>query len=136
MVSFFFLFRCGSQEKILKKLFNLNSTQRWGTQCPSTQDTLIIFLSAITVMQMIFWTEDNFWFASDCRNSFNCKLKKLVNEQIIIFYSPSNTLCSSDKSVHIKHFNHHTFIIPFPLGSICKYWISVNKDTTSLKQID
>ena len=26
--------------------------------------------------------EDNFCFNSDCRNSFNCKLKKLINEQI------------------------------------------------------
>ena len=41
---------------------------------------------------MIFWTEDNFNFISDCRNSFNCKLKKFINEQIITFYSPSNAL--------------------------------------------
>ena len=25
-------------------------------------------------------------------------------------YSPSNALCSADKSVQIKHFKHHTFI--------------------------
>ena len=31
-----------------------------------------------------------------------CKIKKLLNEQIIIFYSPSNTPCSSDESVQIK----------------------------------
>ena len=34
---------------------------------------------------MIFWTEDNFNFISNCRNSFNCKLKKLMKEQTIIF---------------------------------------------------
>ena len=38
----------------------------------------IIFLSAIAVMQEIFWTEDNFYFTSDCRNLFNCKLKGVV----------------------------------------------------------
>ena len=26
--------------------------------------------------------EDNFCFNSDCRNSFNCKFKKFINEQI------------------------------------------------------
>ena len=61
-------------------------------------------------MQMIFWTEDTFCFTSDCRKSFNCKLKKLLIDQIIIFHSPSNALRSSDESVQIKHFNHHTFI--------------------------
>ena len=34
--------------------------------------------------------EENFCFISVCSNSFNCKLKKLINEKIIIFYSPTN----------------------------------------------
>ena len=56
-------------------------------------------------MEIIFWTEDNFGFISDSRDSFNCKLKKLIREQIITFYSPSNAL------VHLmKHLKHHTFI--------------------------
>ena len=38
------------------------------------------------------------------------------NKQTIIFYIPSNALCSSDKSIQIKHFNHHT--------SIGKYFFS------------
>ena len=63
---------------------------------------IIIFLSAVAVMQVIFSTEDNFCFISDCGNSFNCKLKKLINEQIVIFYSPSNALCLSDEDVQIK----------------------------------
>ena len=54
---------------------------------------------------MIFWTEDNWCFISDCWNLFNCKFKKLINEQIIIFYSPSNAIYSSEESVQIKHFN-------------------------------
>ena len=37
--------------------------------------------------------------------------KSFINEQIIIFYSPSNALCSSDNLIKIKHFNHHTFTV-------------------------
>ena len=75
-----------------------------------TQNTLTMFLSAITVMQVIFWIEGSFCFTSDCRYFFNCKLKKFINEQITNFYNPSNTFCSSDESVQMKHFKHHTFI--------------------------
>ena len=87
----------------MKKLFNLSSRLRWGSQYPSTQNTLIIFLSAVAKMQVIFWTEDHFWFISHRTNLFNYKLKKLINEQII-FYSPSNVFCSSDESVQIHVF--------------------------------
>ena len=55
-----------------------------------TQNTLTMFLSAITAMQVIFWIEGNFCFTSDCRYFFNCKVKKFINEQITNFYSPSN----------------------------------------------
>ena len=68
-------------------------------------------------MQLLFWTEDNFCLISDCANSFNCKLKKLINKEIIIFYSPSNALSSSDKSVQIKGFKHHTFIGAYSLST-------------------
>ena len=34
--------------------------QWWWVQYPSTQNTIINFFSAISVMQVIFWTEDNF----------------------------------------------------------------------------
>ena len=51
-----------------------------------------------------------FCFISDCGNSFSCKLKKLINKQIVRFYSPSHALCSSDESVQVKQFKHHTFI--------------------------
>ena len=91
-------------------------------------------------MQVIFWTEDNFCFISDCKNSFNCKLKKFINKQIIIFYSPSNALCLSGKSVKyhtVKQLNiiFSLVCVLFPPSQICKYWISVNKDTMSLKNI-
>ena len=61
-------------------------------------------------MEVIFRTENNFCFIYFCINSFNSKLKKLINVQIIIFYSSSNALGSSDKSVQIKDFKHHIFI--------------------------
>ena len=60
-------------------------------------------------MQVSFWTEDNFCFISNYRNSFNLKIKKIINEQIIIFYSPSDMLCSSDESVNIELFKQPTF---------------------------
>ena len=41
----------------------------------------------------------NFCFISHCKNSFSCKLQKLINEQIIIIHSLSNVLCSSEESV-------------------------------------
>ena len=101
----------GENRAKLKKLFNLNSRQR----SQNTQYPLIIFLSTSAVMQGIFWTEDNFHFISNCRNSFNCKLKKLINEQIIIFYSPSNVLCSSNESVQMSDFTHLTFLCMWSL---------------------
>ena len=89
-------------------------TADWGGEhsTPRNTEYTYTFLSAIAVMQVIFWTEDNFCFNSDCGNlfKFNCKLKKLINELIVIFYSPSNALCSCDESLQIKHFKHHTFI--------------------------
>ena len=42
---------------------------------PETKNTLTL-LSAITVMQMIFWTGHHFCFIYDCGNSVNCKPKK------------------------------------------------------------
>ena len=108
----FLLFRCGFQEKIEPSRRNyLIWTADWGgvQNTPNRQNGLIIFLSAIALMQVISWTEDDFYFISDCRNSFNNKLKKLIKEQIIIFYSPSNAL-SSDEFVQIKHFRYHTLI--------------------------
>ena len=92
----------------LKKLFNLNGRLSWRAQYPRT--TFIIFLSTIVLMKVNFWTQDNFCNIFDFRNSFNCKLKKLLNDQIIICYSPLNALCSSDESVQKKHFKQHTFI--------------------------
>ena len=106
---------------------------------PDTRNTLIIFLSAIAVMQVTFWTEDNSCFSSDCGNSFNCKLKKLINDQIVTFYSPSNALCLSDESARIQHFKHQTFIgmcSPFTWFNLQIMNISVYEDTSSLKQVE
>ena len=101
----------GENRAKLKKVFNLSSRLKWRAQySPDAQNIPIIFLSAIAVMLVICWTEDNFCFISDCRNSFNCKLKKLIIKQMIIFYRPSNARCSSGESVQINHFKHHTFV--------------------------
>ena len=80
----FFLFLCGFQEKIETSWRNyLIWTTNWGRE-HNTQDTqtaIIIFLSEVAVMRVIVWTEDNFCFISDCRNSFNCSLKKLIKSK-------------------------------------------------------
>lgn len=72
----YFLFHYGFHEKIEPSRRNhLIWKAHWGGEnnYPDTQNTLNIFLSAIAV---IFWTEYNFRFISDCRYSFNYKLKK------------------------------------------------------------
>ena len=77
-----------------------------------TANSLVIFLLAIAVIQETFSTEYNCSFISDCmKNHSTTNKKNLISEQIVIFYSPSNALCSSNESVQIKHFKHHTFII-------------------------
>ena len=140
----FFLFRCGCKKKIGPSWRNyLIWTADWGGQhnTPDTQNKLNIFLSAIAVTQVIFWTKVNFCFVFDCRDSFNCKLKKLINEQIIIFYSSSNALCSFDESVQIKHAKHHAFIgmISFSIWfnlQCLQYSISVNLFSTNVPRIN
>ena len=144
MVSFFSL-PLWIQEKIEARWRNyLILTADVGEECniTDTQNALIIFLSAIAVMQEIFWTflfEDNFCFISDRRNSFNRKLKKLINEQIIIFCSPSHALCSYDKPVRIKHYFKDNIFIgmcsPFTCFNL-QILYSVNKVTSSVKLIE
>ena len=99
---FFFRFCCRLKEKrgtSWRNCLTWTADSGWEHNTSDTQNTFIIFLSVIAVMQVIFWAEDNFCFISDCLNSINSKLKKLINEQIIISYIPSNAVCSSDKSV-------------------------------------
>ena len=69
----------------------------------------MIFLSAIAVMQVIFWTKDMCSFISCNWNSFNCKLEKLINKQVI-FCSPSNAVYSSEEYLK-KNFSKHLFFI-------------------------
>ena len=59
------------------------------------QTALIILLSAVAVMQVIFRTEDDFSFISDCRNLFDGKLKKVFDKKKN-FCSPVIVLYSSD----------------------------------------
>ena len=115
----------------LKKLCNLNNRLRWEEQYSRYKVYPYYFLSAIAAMQMNLWTEDNFSFISNRRNLFNCNLKKLINEKIIAFYSPSNVLSSSAELVQIKHFKHHAFIEMCSLVT----WIWVSEDTSSFKQL-
>ena len=59
-------------------------TADWGGE-HNTPRIHFILLPAIVVMEVIFWTEDNFYFISDCRNQMSIKC-------------PSNASCSSDKT--------------------------------------
>ena len=68
-----------------------------------TRNTLIIFLSAISVMQVIFRELLLFFWWE--------LIQKLINEQRVIFYNPSNVSCSSDKFMQIKHLKHHSSIV-------------------------
>ena len=109
-----------------KNLSNLKSRLRWGTQYTRyTEYTYYLFISNCSNAGnfLIQFNFDNFYFIHDCRNSLIWRLKKLINEQIFVFCNPSNSLCSSDKSVQIKHFKHHTLfgMCSLSLGSICKY---------------
>ena len=114
-VSFFSLslWILGEYRAKLKKLFHLNNRLRWGAQYPRhTEHTHYFLFSNCSNVSVTFWTEDSFCFISDCSNSFNCKPKKLRNEQIIVFYSPSNALTSSDESVQnilTSYFNWYIF---------------------------
>ena len=78
---------------------------------------------------MTFWTEYKFCFISDCRNSFNYKPKRLMNNQMIIFYSSSmhfvylmNACIQNILSTILS-----LVCVPVSLGSICKYWILLMK---------
>ena len=63
--SLFFLFCSGFQEKIdLSRRNYLIWIHLLIWMHLNTQNTLIIFLSTIAVMQVIFWTEDNFCLIS------------------------------------------------------------------------
>ena len=121
----------------LKKLFNLNSWLSWGVHYPRYTEYTYCFLisnchSFLIIIQVILWTEDNFYFIFDCRNSFNCKPKKLIHRQIIIFCSPSNALYLSEIFVQVNILNLilSLLCVPFSLGLISQYWISVNEDTS------
>ena len=118
----------------------MNSWLRWRTQYPQTQGIHLLFS-----YQQLQWCKWLFElkiipaFISDCGNSFNCKLKKLINDQIVTFYSPSNALCLSDESARIQHFKHQTFIgmcSPFTWFNLQIMNISVYEDTSSLKQVE
>ena len=140
MLVSFFLFCCGFQDKIEPSWRNhlTWTADRSGEHnMPNKQNTFIIFLSIITVMQVIFELKIIFTLFLAAGIHWTRNSKKLINEQILFIYSPSNVLFSSDESIQIKILSIILWLVcvPFALGSICKYWISVNKDTSSLKQI-
>ena len=57
---------------------------------------------------IILWSERDFCIISDCRNSFNNKLKNLQTyEHAKNFFKPANTQFSSEESFKEKR---HTFI--------------------------
>ena len=112
----FFLFFCGFQQKIELSSKNfLIWTSEWGRakhQKYCQKAALIIFLSAIAVMQVIFWNKVNFCFISDCMYSFNGKFKKLISKRKI-FYSPANALCSYENSADKRFItsNFHWYVL-------------------------
>ena len=59
-------------------------------------------------MQGMFQTEDICIFISYCRSSFNCKLKKSINKQVI-FYN-SNAFYSSGECLQTNILKHRSFI--------------------------
>ena len=70
----------------------------------------------MAVMQVVFWTGNNFSFISDSKSSVKCKLWKLINGQIIIFYSPQMHfvhLTNTNKTFEALYF--HWCIFPFHL---------------------
>ena len=83
----------------------MSNRLKWGALPLDTQNTLIC-LSAIAVMKVIFWIEDNSALFL-LREFIQLQTQKLIIEQIVRFYSPSNALCSSTESVQVKHFKHH-----------------------------
>ena len=78
----------GENRAKLKKIFNLNNKLRWGAQYHRYTEYTYYFL----ISNCSNASEDKFNFVSDYRNSFNCKLKKLIKAQITILYSPLNAL--------------------------------------------
>lgn len=109
----FFFFHCWFQEKIeiSWRNFDLNNRLEIGSKITQMHRIPLLFLVSYCSSASDFLTEDNFFFISNCRNSFNCELKKFIKEQIIFFYSLSHVFCSSGKSVQIDHFKHHTSIV-------------------------
>ena len=95
----------------LKKILSLNGRLKWRAQYPRYVEHTYYFLISNSSNTIHFWTEDNFCCISDCCSSlFDCKLKKLINEQIVIFFSPSNAPCSYDEFIETKHVKHNTAI--------------------------
>ena len=78
----FFLFHCWFQEKIdiSWRNFDLNNRLEIGSKITQMHRIPLLFLVSYCSSASDFLTEDNFFFISNCRNSFNCKLKKLINE--------------------------------------------------------
>ena len=117
----------------LKKLLNFSDRLRWIKTPQIYRLHLFFFLSAIAVMQVIFWTEDDFCFISYCRDSFNGKFKKLINKQKIL-YCPTNALCSSEEPLKKRHLKNHTFIDSYLIASLVVHWISVNENKSSFSR--
>ena len=134
-----FLLRCEFQEKResgwRKQVFNLNSRLRWGAQYLQTHRIHLLF--SYKPLQLCKWFFElkiilfNFWL----REFIKKQTQKVYTLANIYFCSLSNALCSSDKSVQIKNFKHHTFIGMCSLFTWSNLQImnSVYKDTSSFK---
>ena len=91
------------------------------------------FSNCSNASEFLNW--NNFCFISNCRNAFNCRLKQLI-------YCKWFSIAHQMRFVHwripaVKTFRGSYFLcVLCSLVSIFKYWINVDKDMLSLKQIE
>ena len=143
----FFLFWCG----FLEKLKTLKPSWRnyliwiadWGGEqnTPDTQNTLISSFSAIAVCMWFFELKiiSALFLIVRIHSTANWKTYIRANNY---FQLPNKCslfiwgIRTITKKINILSIILSLACVPFSLASIYKYWISVNKNTSTLKQIE
>ena len=106
----------------LKKLFRLKfEHQTWSRvhNASDKQNTLSLFLSAIAVIQLIFWTVDNFCFVG-IHSTTNSK--NLKTDKYLLFLAHQ-----MQKSRQLKYFKHYHFI------GMCSFFAWFNFQTLNFR---
>ena len=130
----FFLFRCGFYKKLMpgwRNYFNWTADWGWGYSTPDTQNKLIIFLIGDDDVDDDEDDELRKAFSlissrDHCQRSSPSQISDMPPTEPKFRLSCDNNYTTAP---------HHG-VTPLHHGSICKYWISVNEDTSSLKQIE